>query len=72
MRPFVHWLSEPARELFLRAFVRRFRSMSSEEFRDMFDYVQLLTRKQMRILFPNSNYRAERFFGLLKSHIVTW
>lgn len=72
MRPFVHWLSEPAREFFLRASVRRFRSMSSDEFRDMFNYVQLLTRKQMRMLFPNSTYRAERFLGLLKSHIVTW
>jgi len=26
----------------------------------------------MRTLFPNSHYRAERFLGLLKSHIVTW
>lgn len=72
MRPFVHWLAEPARALALRMSVKRYRHFSPAQFRDEFENTRLLTKNEMRYIFPAARYTAERFAGFRKSHIVTW
>jgi len=72
MRPFVHWLAEPARASALRISVKRYRHYSPSQFRDEFENTRLLTKKEMRFIFPDARYIPERFAGFRKSHIVTW
>jgi ubiquinone/menaquinone biosynthesis C-methylase UbiE len=72
MRPFVHWLAEPARASALRATSKRFRNYSPAQFRDEFENTRLLTKEEMKSLFPDARYTTERFAGFRKSHIITW
>lgn len=72
MRPFVHWLAEPLRAVWLRMTVKRFRHYTPAEFRVMFERTRLLTKREMKYLFPEADLHAERFIGLRKSHLVTW
>lgn len=72
MRPFVQWFAEPTRAAILRLTVRRFRGYSPADFREMFERTRLLTKREMKFLFPKANYIAERFLGIRKSHIITW
>lgn len=72
MRPFVHWMGEPMRAAVLRRTVKRFGDFDAARFREMFDYVQLLSRGEMAALFPDAELRRERFAGFTKSHIAVW
>jgi len=65
--PFVHWFGTPIR----RAVVGMFYPGSLEEMRAWVD-INLVTRKEMRVLFPGARIYSERFALLPKSHIAVW
>lgn len=72
MRPFVHWFAEPTRAWLLRHSGKRFRRFDEKGFRELFLFVQLLTRREMAYLFPSAEIGCERFLGFRKSHIARW
>ena len=63
MRPFVHWFAEPTRAWMLRHSGKKFKRFDEKGFRELFLFVQLLTRREMRYLFPGATIESERFRG---------
>ena len=65
--PFVHWFGAPIR----RAVIGLFYPGTLDEIRAWVD-INLVTRKEMRALFPAARVTSERFALLPKSHIAQW
>lgn len=65
--PFVHWFGTPIR----RAVVGLFYPGTLDEMRAWVD-INLVTRREMRALFPAARVTSERFALLPKSHIAQW
>ena len=70
--PGIHWLPRPVAAWLFRMLplAHNGRAPNLERAYDRLEGAQLLTRGQMRFLFPDSDIRSERFLGLAKSHIV--
>lgn len=70
--PFIHWLPEPARAAILYAPKGKFmpRDAPYDAAIEMVQRVVLLSRGQMRELFPDAQIVAERAAGLAKSWIA--
>lgn len=68
--PGYHWLPRPTRASLLRAFPLATGGRATDVGHgfEMVDAVRLLTRSQMRFLFPDSELTAERLFLLPKSY----
>lgn len=69
--PFVHWFGAPAR----RAMVSKLpfgRGMNLDELRELVDWINILSRREVSHLFPNLDISTERLFLLPKSYTVTW
>jgi len=72
--PFVHWLATPARARLVArlspgvGFDRR----DVDAARTWADDINLLTRSEVRALFPGDRLQVERFVLWPKSYIVTW
>lgn len=72
--PFVHWLAAPLRA---RMVARLSPAISFDPgdvaaARQAVDGINLLTRHEVRALFPGCELRVERFLGWPKSYLVSW
>jgi hypothetical protein len=45
---------------------------SPETIEDYYRGTNLLTEREVRVLFPDAELRYERFMGLRKSYLVVW
>ncbi len=72
---FVHWLPRKWYYRFsflsMRYFFARNNPIEKKYFQQEFDTTLLLSKRQMRRLFPNQTISGEKFLGLTKSFIVT-
>lgn len=72
LTPLVHWLPSSARRRLLRNFSvwGWLRRPSREEVDTVVNELRLLSRKEMRALFPDCRVVTERFLGLPKAYIA--
>lgn len=72
--PFVHWFATPVRaQLVARfSFGVSFSARDIDAARTWADQIELLTKSEVRALFPGGELRVERFFLWPKSYIITW
>jgi hypothetical protein len=68
--PFLHWLGQPARRRLL-GLSPLYRGADLASLRHHVDRINLLSRAEVRALFPGCEVSAERLI-LTKSHIVRW
>jgi hypothetical protein len=70
--PFIHWLPEQARAVILRARKGKYVPVDApyDAAIEMVQRVNLLSARQLRILFPDARLEAERVAGLTKSWIA--
>lgn len=68
--PFIHWLGGPARSSLL-SFARGYRHQDRSARRLHVERINLLSRGEVRLLFPHCSIVAERMI-LAKSYIVKW
>jgi hypothetical protein len=69
--PFMHWLSAPSRAALLRL-ARHYRSQDRATRRMHVERINLVTRGELKILFPGCDILTERFALLPKSYIAVW
>jgi len=69
--PFMHWLATPARAGLLR-FSAPYRSKSRPERRFHAERINLLSRYECGLLFPEAHIETERVLLLPKSYIAVW
>lgn len=69
--PFMHWFAAPARRKML-ALSRGYRGQDADARRYHVDRINLLSRREVALLFPGCRLRVERVLLLPKSYIVTW
>lgn len=69
--PFMHWFAQPIRRKMLW-FSPGASSKSFDEKRLHSDRINLLSRSEVKVLFPQKDLLVERFLGLPKSYVVTW
>jgi hypothetical protein len=71
--PFMHWFGAPMRARMLSfSLARRFRRMGLARRRKAVETVNLLTRREVETLFPDSEIYTERFALLAKSYTARW
>ena len=71
--PFLHWLPRRLGRALARFGLWSILTRPSEAvFAEYFDGTRLLTRQEINGYFPDGLLRAERFAGLIKSHLVFW
>ena len=68
MLPVAHWFNRPLQ----RRLVETFQRMQPHNARELVDRINLVSRKEMRLLFPQATVRSERFLLLPKSHLAIW
>lgn len=68
--PFMHWLARPARASLLR-FAPAYRGRSLHERRRHAERINLLSRHEVRALFPGTTVRTERVI-FAKSYVAEW
>jgi Methyltransferase domain len=69
--PFMHWLATPARTALL-SFARSYRGQDHDGRRQHAERINLLSKSEVRLLFPSCRIETERFLLLAKSYIVQW
>lgn len=71
--PFIHWMPETVRIELLARFDITYAGPLGDRAtaRQIVEETQLLSQRQMRRLFPDGDFRREKFAGLTKSWIVT-
>lgn len=71
--PFMHWFGAPMRARMLSiSAARRFRNMDLARRRKAVETVNLLTRPEVRALFPGCTIYTERLALLAKSYVAYW
>lgn len=71
--PFVQWLPRSLGRYAVRVSPWRLLSQPSPEtIEDYYRGTNLLTEREVRVLFPDAELRYERFIGLRKSYLVVW
>ena len=68
--PFLHWFGQPVRRRML-SMSKYYRHLGVAERRYHVDRINLLSRKEVEALFPNSEIYVE-WFGLPKSYVAWW
>jgi hypothetical protein len=69
--PFMHWFATPARAALL-AFAKGYRGTDHAQRRWHAERINLLSKSEVRLLFPGRTLVVERIALLPKSYIVTW
>lgn len=69
--PFMHWLATPARAALLSA-APAYRGQSRDSRRQHAERINLLSKSEVRLLFPGCQIEVERFLLLAKSYVVQW
>lgn len=69
--PAMHWLATPAQAALLRH-ARGYRGLDRWARRQHAERINLLSRSEVRLLFPDTDIRTERVLLLPKSYVVTW
>jgi ubiquinone/menaquinone biosynthesis C-methylase UbiE len=69
--PFIHWFGTPLRASLL-GFARHYRHQDHAQRRLHAERINLMTQRELMILFPESQIMTERFFLLAKSFVVRW
>jgi hypothetical protein len=69
--PFIHWFGTPLRASFL-LFARHYRRQDHAQRRIHAERINLLTRRELEILFPERQIMTERIAFLGKSFVVRW
>jgi hypothetical protein len=72
LMPFVHWFADPIKIRLFKIFHSQLRKRSHADLRKECFHTNLLTRKEMRLLFPAAAHWSERFMLIPKSHVATW
>jgi Methyltransferase domain len=72
--PFVHWFATPLRARLVARFSLGvgFSADDIDAARVWADQINLLTKAEVRALFPHAELRVERFFLWPKSYIIAW
>jgi hypothetical protein len=71
--PFLHWFGEPLRARMLSLSVeKRHRRMDTHKRRRRVEMIHLLSRGDVRALFPGRTIETERMALLPKSYVVRW
>ena len=71
--PFMHWMAAPLRARMLSLSLRRrFRRMSLESRRLAVESINLLSRREVTTLFPDSELYVERWMLIAKSYTAWW
>lgn len=71
--PFMHWFGAPMRARMLSiSAARRFRRMDLARRRKVVESVNLLTREEVALLFPECAIHTERVALLAKSYVAYW
>jgi hypothetical protein len=71
--PFLHWFGDPLRARMLALSVRKAnRRMDMPTRRQRLESIHLLSRGDVRLLFPGKAIEAERVALLPKSYMVRW
>jgi 2-polyprenyl-3-methyl-5-hydroxy-6-metoxy-1,4-benzoquinol methylase len=70
--PFLHWLPKPLRKVLIRNFtIWGWITRPTQDYCDNFvNMTRLLTKSEMRALFPDGQMQPEKFLGLNKSLIA--
>ncbi len=66
--PLLHWFNRSLQRRVVQTVFR----LSTAEARRKVDGINLLSRPEMRALFPDAQVRSERLLLLPKSHLATW
>ncbi len=69
--PFMHWLATPARASLL-SLARYYRGQDLDARRNHAERINLLSKAEVRMLFPNFEVLTERYMLFPKSYIVQW
>jgi hypothetical protein len=69
--PFIHWFATPARASLL-SFARAYRRQDHASRRQHAERINLLSKSEMKLLFPSCQVKAERYMLLAKSYMVHW
>jgi hypothetical protein len=69
--PFMHWLARPARAGLLK-FSKPYRTLSRPERRFHVERINLLSRYECQLLFPDARIDTERLLFLSKSYMAVW
>ncbi len=70
---FMHWFGGPIqRAMFSLSFEKRIRKMSMATRRQSLDWINLLSYREVKELFPNQTIQIERVALLAKSYTVRW
>jgi hypothetical protein len=71
--PFMHWFAAPLRVRMLSLSLgRRFRRLGPAKRRETVEGINLLTRRELQLLFPAGRIYTERFLLLPKSYTAHW
>jgi ubiquinone/menaquinone biosynthesis C-methylase UbiE len=66
--PFLHWFNRSLQRRVVQTILR----ISTSEARRKVDGINVLSRTEMRALFPDAEIRSERVLLLPKSHLAVW
>jgi hypothetical protein len=67
----MHWLARPARAGLLK-FSKPYRALSRPERRFHVERINLLSRYECQLLFPDARIDTERLLFLPKSYMAVW
>lgn len=70
MMPFIHWLPRPVGRMLARVSPWRFMIGEPVSTDAYFDETRLLSKKEMRALFPDATIETEWFMGMPKSYMA--
>lgn len=71
--PFMHWFGAPMRARMLSlSLAKRFRNMKPMRRRQVVENINLVTKGEFSMLFPESELHVERFALLAKSYCAHW
>lgn len=69
--PFIHWLATPARAGLL-SFAKGYRATDRAKRRWHAERINLMSKMEVELLFPDCKLDVERIAFLAKSYVVTW
>lgn len=69
--PFIHWAGQPTRRALLR-FSKTYGSLGVRDRRRHVDRINLLSKAEVKALFPDSQIWVERFLLWPKSYVACW